>query len=73
MVTFGTAVAAAAVDPVVWRRVVRMMMMLAEPDMLYGDPDIQERVGAVLAGGPPPQFPAPSRQELVDIVADAAR
>jgi 2-polyprenyl-6-methoxyphenol hydroxylase-like FAD-dependent oxidoreductase len=72
VVTFGSAVAAAAVDPVVWRRVVRMMMMLSEPDELYADPEIAQRVGAVLSAGPPPQFPAPSRPELAEAVTAAA-
>jgi 2-polyprenyl-6-methoxyphenol hydroxylase-like FAD-dependent oxidoreductase len=68
---FGTAVAASAVDPVVWRRIARTMMMLAKPAELYEDPDIQARVGAALSRGPVPQLPGATRAELVAAVAGA--
>lgn len=68
---FGTAVAASAVDAVVWRRVARTMMMLANPAELYDDPDIKARVGAALSGGPVPQLPGATRADLVAAVAGA--
>lgn len=71
VLTFGTVVAAAGVDPVVWRRVANVMMMLADPASLYGDPEIAERVGKVLAAGPPAQIPGASREDLVSAVAPA--
>jgi len=71
VLTFGAVVAASAVDPVVWRRVARVMMMLAPPESLYRDDEIRERVGKVLATGLPPQVTGASRAELVDAVAAA--
>ncbi|HEX3784150.1 MAG TPA: FAD-dependent oxidoreductase [Pseudonocardiaceae bacterium] len=71
MVTFGTAVAASTADPVVWRQVAKVMMMLAQPPSLYADPDIKERVGKALRGGPPPQLPGASREDLVAAVSAA--
>ena len=72
MVTFGSVVAAAATDPVVWRRVARVMMMLAPPTALYADEEIRGRVAQAFAAGAPPQIPAPSREELVSVVTSAA-
>jgi 2-polyprenyl-6-methoxyphenol hydroxylase-like FAD-dependent oxidoreductase len=73
LVTFGLAVAASTADEVVWRRVANVMMMLAPPRALYGDDEIRERVGKVLAGGPPPQLPGASRSDLIAAVATALR
>jgi 2-polyprenyl-6-methoxyphenol hydroxylase-like FAD-dependent oxidoreductase len=73
MLTFGAVVAAAAVDPVVWRGVARMMMMLDPPESLYRDEEIRDRVGRVLAAGQAPQVPGASRAELVDAVTAAGR
>jgi 2-polyprenyl-6-methoxyphenol hydroxylase-like FAD-dependent oxidoreductase len=73
VVTFGLAVAASTADEVVWRRVANVMMMLAPPRALYADEEIRERVGKVLAGGPPPQLPGASRSDLVNAVANALR
>ncbi|HEV3360682.1 MAG TPA: FAD-dependent monooxygenase [Pseudonocardiaceae bacterium] len=68
VVNFGTAVAASVADVVVWRQVARVMMMLAQPPSLYADPGIRERVGKALSGGPPPQLPGASREELIAAV-----
>jgi 2-polyprenyl-6-methoxyphenol hydroxylase-like FAD-dependent oxidoreductase len=72
VVTFGAAAQAAAVDAVVWRRLVRVMMSLDPPATLYADGEIGARIDAALAAGAVPQPPAPSRDELVGRVADAA-
>jgi 2-polyprenyl-6-methoxyphenol hydroxylase-like FAD-dependent oxidoreductase len=69
VVTFGTAVAAAAQDEEVWRRVANVMMMLKPPSALYADDEIRARVGKVLSGGPPPQLPGASRAELLAAVS----
>ena len=73
VVTFGAVAQAAATDPVVWRRLVRVMMALDPPETVYRDDEVRERVGRALAGGPggPGGPPAPSRPELVDVVAGA--
>jgi 2-polyprenyl-6-methoxyphenol hydroxylase-like FAD-dependent oxidoreductase len=68
VVNFGMAVAASTGDAVVWRRVANVMMMLAEPAALYADPEIGQRIGRVLAGGPPMQLPGASRADLVAAV-----
>jgi hypothetical protein len=60
------------VDAVVWRRLVRVMMSLDPPATLYADGEIGARIDAALAAGAVPQPPAPSRDELVGRVADAA-
>lgn len=72
MVTFGTAAAAAATDPVVWRRLVRVMMSLGQPSSLYGDEEIRLRVKQALASGHGSPMPGPSRQEFTDAVTSAA-
>lgn len=73
VVTFGTAVAAASRDAVIWRQVARVMMMLDQPASLYADADIRERVGRALGAGPPPAMPpGAERGELVDVVTAAA-
>jgi 2-polyprenyl-6-methoxyphenol hydroxylase-like FAD-dependent oxidoreductase len=72
VVPFGAVVQAAAVDPVVWRRLVRVMMSLDPPSTVYGDDDTRARVREALAAGPPPQMPAPTRAELVGCVTQAA-
>lgn len=72
VVTFGAVAAAAAVDTVVWRRLVRMMMSLDPPATVYADDEVRTRIGAALAAGSVPQPPAPTRAELVDCVSEAA-
>jgi 2-polyprenyl-6-methoxyphenol hydroxylase-like FAD-dependent oxidoreductase len=77
VVTFGAVAQAAATDPVVWRRLVRVMMALDPPETVYRDDEVRERVGRALAGGGPGGPgpggpPAPSRPELVDVVTGAA-
>jgi 2-polyprenyl-6-methoxyphenol hydroxylase-like FAD-dependent oxidoreductase len=72
VVTFGAVAQAAATDPVVWRRLVRVMMALDPPETVYRDDEVRERVGQALAGGPGAHPPAPSRAELVDVVTRAA-
>jgi 2-polyprenyl-6-methoxyphenol hydroxylase-like FAD-dependent oxidoreductase len=72
VVTFGTAVLAAAVDPVVWRRLVRVMMSLDPPATVYADEETRARVQDALAAGPGPQLPAPTRAQLVGVVRAAA-
>ncbi len=73
IVTFGTAAAAAATDPVVWRRLVRVMMALAPPSSLYNDEEIRLRVKKALAGAADhPPMPSPSREQFVKAVTAAA-
>jgi flavin-dependent dehydrogenase len=72
IVTFGLAVAASIKDEEVWRRVANVMMMLKPPAALYADEDIKGRIGRVLAGGPPPQLPGATREQLVEAVTKAA-
>jgi hypothetical protein len=72
VVTFGAAAAAAATDPVVWRRLVRVMMSLTPPSALYGDEEMRLRIKHALAGGHGSPMPGPSRQELSDAVTTAA-
>lgn len=69
VVTFGAAVAASTRDAEIWRRVARTMMMLAEPSTLYADPEAGRRIGQALAGGPPPELPGATRDQLVAAVA----
>ncbi len=73
VITFGLAVAASTQDAVVWRRVANVMMMLAQPSALYADPEIGQRIGRVLAGGPPMQLPGASRADLIAAVQAAGR
>jgi 2-polyprenyl-6-methoxyphenol hydroxylase-like FAD-dependent oxidoreductase len=72
VVTFGAVVAAAAVDPVVWRRVARVMMSLSPPQTLYADEEIAQRVGRALSSGSVPHLPGASRADLVHVVSEAA-
>lgn len=72
VLTFGTVVAAAAVDPVVWRRVARVMMSISPPQTLYADEEIAQRVGHALSSGPVPHLPGASRDDLVRVVGEAA-
>jgi 2-polyprenyl-6-methoxyphenol hydroxylase-like FAD-dependent oxidoreductase len=72
VLTFGAVAAAAGSDEVVWRRLVTVMMSLAPPGTVYGDEEVRARVGAVLSAGPPPEMPAPSREELLAVVSAAA-
>jgi hypothetical protein len=71
VITFGLAVAASTQDAEVWRRVANVMMMLAGPHTLYADQEIAQRIGRVLAGGPPPQLPGATRADLVAAVSAA--
>lgn len=73
MVTFGTAVEAAATDAFVWRRLVRVMMSLAGPATLYADDEVRQHIAAARASGGGFQIPGPDREELVATVADATR
>lgn len=62
--------AAARTDPVVWRRLTRMLMSLTTPAELLGDPDFLERVRRAPAPAAP--HPAgPGRAELVRCVTAA--
>ncbi len=70
VITFGAAVAASTRDPEIWRRVARTMMMLAPPSTLYADPEIAARIGRALAGGPPPELPGATRDELLAAIGD---
>ncbi|MFL6075749.1 MAG: tryptophan 7-halogenase [Mycobacteriales bacterium] len=73
-VNFGTVAAAAGTDAFLWRRLVRVMMMLSTPDSVYADEEVTVRVKRALTGGGhgPALPPAPSRDELVAVVAEAA-
>lgn len=71
VLTFGAVVAAAATDPVVWRRVARVMMSISPPQTLYADDEIAQRVGRALGSGSVPQLPGASRAELVRVVDEA--
>ena len=65
VVHFGAAVAASVKDVEVWRRVAHVMMSLTSPAELYANEEMARRIGAALAGGPPPQLPGASRAELI--------
>jgi 2-polyprenyl-6-methoxyphenol hydroxylase-like FAD-dependent oxidoreductase len=70
VVPFGRLVATAATDTVVWRRVVRMMNLLASPATLH-DQEVRERVERAHSTGSTFDFPGASRQTLLRVVADA--
>jgi flavin-dependent dehydrogenase len=65
VVHFGAAVAASIKDVEVWRRVAHVMMSLTSPAELYANDEMAQRIGAALAGGPPPQLPGATRAELI--------
>jgi 2-polyprenyl-6-methoxyphenol hydroxylase-like FAD-dependent oxidoreductase len=71
VVHFGAAVAASVKDVEVWRRVAHVMMSLTSPAELYANEEMARRIGAALAGGPPPQLPGASRAELTAALAAA--
>jgi hypothetical protein len=71
VVHFGVAVAASVKDVEVWRRVAHVMMSLTSPAELYANEEMAQRIGAALAGGPPPQLPGASRAELVEALSAA--
>lgn len=71
VVHFGAAVAASTKDAEVWRRVAQVMMSLVSPAELYANEEMAGRIGAALAGGPPPQLPGASRADLVAAIAAA--
>jgi hypothetical protein len=64
--------AASIKDVEVWRRVAHVMMSLVSPAELYANEEMAQRIGAALAGGPPPQLPGASRAELTAALAAAA-
>ncbi len=72
VVHFGAAVAASLKDVEVWRRVAHVMMSLTSPAELYANEEMARRIGAALAGGPPPQLPGASRAELTAALAAAS-
>ena len=71
VVHFGAAVAASVKDVEVWRRVAHVMMSLVSPAELYANEEMARRIGAALAGGPPPQLPGATRAELTAALASA--
>ncbi len=71
VVHFGAAVAASLKDVEVWRRVAQVMMSLVSPAELYANEEMAQRIGAAMAGGPPPQLPGASRAELTAALAAA--
>jgi 2-polyprenyl-6-methoxyphenol hydroxylase-like FAD-dependent oxidoreductase len=71
VVHFGLAVAASTKDIEVWRRVAQVMMTLVSPAELYANPEMAQRIGKAMAGGPPPQLPGASRSELVAAITAA--
>jgi flavin-dependent dehydrogenase len=71
VVHFGAAVAASVKDVEVWRRVAHVMMSLTSPAELYANEEMARRIGAALAGGPPPQLPGATRAELTAALAAA--
>jgi flavin-dependent dehydrogenase len=75
VVHFGIAVAASTKDVEVWRRVAHVMMSLTSPAELYANPEMAQRIGKAVAGGPPPQLPGATRGELIAAITgtDAAR
>lgn len=75
VVHFGIAVAASTKDVEVWRRVAHVMMSLTSPAELYANPEMAQRIGRAMAGGPPPQLPGATRAELVAAITgtDTAR
>ncbi|OLB65277.1 MAG: hypothetical protein AUI10_07520 [Actinobacteria bacterium 13_2_20CM_2_72_6] len=67
---FSAVAMAAATDPVVFRRAVRVQMCLDEPDTLYTDDEIRARV-QMARTVERPHLPGPDRAELVGLVAAA--
>jgi 2-polyprenyl-6-methoxyphenol hydroxylase-like FAD-dependent oxidoreductase len=61
---FGQLRAAAQTDAVAFRALWRVMGMIGKPDDAYEDPTLVAHVRAVLAAGPAPRPPQPSRAEL---------
>lgn len=68
-----TAARASLFDAVVWQRLAGVQMSQGHPGDFYDDPDIRLRIRTALAGRTPPAVPAPSREELVRVVAGAGR
>lgn len=72
-VSNGDAYLAAQTDEVVWRRFTRAQQLMEHPRAVLEDPGVVERVRAVVAGRwRPPSLVAPSHDDLVAIMADAA-
>jgi 2-polyprenyl-6-methoxyphenol hydroxylase-like FAD-dependent oxidoreductase len=65
VLTFGQVAEAGATDPVIWRRLSRVMMTLSTPDTVYADEEIRTRVKAALAKGNGHGFPGASREQMV--------
>lgn len=61
---FGLLRAAAQIDAVAFRALWRVMGMIGRPTDVYEDPALVSHVHAVLAAGPPPRPPQPTRAEL---------
>jgi 2-polyprenyl-6-methoxyphenol hydroxylase-like FAD-dependent oxidoreductase len=72
VITFGAVAEAGATDPVVWRRLVRVMMSLSTPDTVYGDEDVRARVTKALAARNGHGLPGASREQLVQAVTETA-
>ncbi|GAB2858770.1 hypothetical protein GCM10027176_71600 [Actinoallomurus bryophytorum] len=72
VITFGAVAEAAGSDPVVWRRLVRVMMSLSTPDTVYGDEEIRVRVRKALAASNGHGLPGASREQLVRAVNETA-
>jgi flavin-dependent dehydrogenase len=64
---------AARVNPNVWRAFVRTFNLLDEPDAMMANPDVVEAVMEAFAARdlrPPPDPIGPSRDEMLDLLAD---
>ena len=71
-ITFGQLRSAAQVDPVAFRAMWRIMGMVGMPSDVYQNPDLVDRVRAVLAPGTPPTMAQPTRTQLEAALAPAA-
>jgi 2-polyprenyl-6-methoxyphenol hydroxylase-like FAD-dependent oxidoreductase len=72
VLTFGQVAEAGATDPVVWRRLVRVMMTLSPPDTVYADEEIRTRVRAALKNGGGHGLPGASREQMMRALGQAA-
>jgi 2-polyprenyl-6-methoxyphenol hydroxylase-like FAD-dependent oxidoreductase len=69
-ITFPDLRAAGALDPTLFRAFWKVWGMTERPEQIYRDPEVVQRVRAVLsASSTPPQMPHPSRERLMAALA----
>jgi 2-polyprenyl-6-methoxyphenol hydroxylase-like FAD-dependent oxidoreductase len=71
-INFGQLRSAAQVDPVAFRALWRIMGMVGAPSDVYQNPDLVDRIRAVLAPGASPTMVQPTRTQLEAALAQAA-